>query len=782
MAIVYPFDISVQTVEKQTIVKLYCKDEQNNIVILEQPVQNFLYIEKTEKKIPYKTQAVTKTYFNKKKDLLKVFYDDALATNSVKETLQQLGITQFYEADLPFIRKFLVDRQIEPLVGYECDGKTLDSLKKTQKHLSYDKIAIMGLDIETYAKTKRIDSKNNPILMIALATKQTQVVFTHTHKIEGAIVCSNEKDMLVQTIEYIQQQNPDIICGYNSDAFDFSYIKDRCQIHGIEFTIGRQNEPLHFTQSGQAHIKGRVHLDIYPFIQRNLRTQLKTTSYSLDAVSKELVGEQKHDDVDVSKLFHAWDTKNTKQLQLFAKYNMQDAQLCIKLCDVIFPNIQVFMTMIPLPIQDITRMSYSQLVEWYLINRAQEFSVLIPPKPFGDELQKRLQTPKNVGAFVFKPKPGLYHNIAIFDFQSLYPSIIASLNIERSTIIQKGTQKQKVPEYPGELYINQTAPSFIPQVTRDIITRRVELKNQLRKETDSYKKRMLEARIYNLKILANSLYGYLAFAHARWYCNECAGATTAFARHYIKQTIERATQQGFSVIYGDTDSIFLELKDKSIAQAKEFVGEFNKSLPGIMELQLEDVFVSGIFVGAKDGSGGAKKRYALLSQSGKFKITGLEYVRTDWSDLARETQKEVIRLLLEEHDVSKATTYIKNVITKLQQKEVPVEKLFLHAKLSREVHEYETNLPHVIVAKKLLDDGEVIKKGSIIDFVVCKGSGPIYERVVPATQAKTQDVDEQYYIHNQIIPVVASIMEIFGLKKEDLVAMGKQHSLGDYFS
>jgi DNA polymerase, archaea type len=194
-----------------------------------------------------------------------------------------------------------------------------------------------------------------------------------------------------------------------------------------------------------------------------------------------------------------------------------------------------------------------------------------------------------------------------------------------------------------------------------------------------------------------------------------------------------------------------------------------------MKLQFEDSYVSGIFVGAKGKEGGAKKRYALLSDSGKYKITGFEYVRHDWSAIARNTQKTVLDILLSTQDTSKAFSYVKQVLASI--KDQPLSDFVLKDRLSRDIDEYTTNLPHVAVAKKLRALGQKVGRGSFIEYVIVKGQGNLYEKALPVSQATLSQVDFDYYSTQQIIAVVSSIFDVFGLSFEKQ----KQTGLSSFF-
>ena len=136
------------------------------------------------------------------------------------------------------------------------------------------------------------------------------------------------------------------------------------------------------------------------------------------------------------------------------------------------------------------------------------------------------------------------------------------------------------------------------------------------------------------------------FFGVRYYCRECAASIAAFGREYIQKTIKKAQDEGFKVIYSDTDSLAVTLKGKSKKSALDFLKKINDELPSLMELELESFYPRGIFVSKKGDSQGAKKKYALIDEAGKLKIIGFETVRKDWSLIARETQLKVIEMIL----------------------------------------------------------------------------------------------------------------------------------------
>jgi DNA polymerase I len=288
---------------------------------------------------------------------------------------------------------------------------------------------------------------------------------------------------------------------------------------------------------------------------------------------------------------------------------------------------------------------------------------------------------------------------------------------------------------------------------------------------------VLNARQYSLKIVANSFYGYFGFSGARWYSNECAAAITAYARDYIRKVMQQAEGVGFKVIYGDTDSVFISLGEKSKKHAMDFLKDVNRGLPSLMELSYENFYPRGLFVMKKGEAKGAKKKYALIDEEGDIKVTGFETVRGDWSVLAKEVQEKVFEIILREQDVKKAVSYVKDILKKVERKEIPLEKMIIQKQLKKDIRAYESVGPHVEVARRLQERGERVQVGSMIPFIVTEGKGKVRERAQPVDESTSYD--SEYYVNNQVIPVVTSIFEALGYSKDEF-SRRDQSTLGDF--
>jgi DNA polymerase elongation subunit (family B) len=254
-------------------------------------------------------------------------------------------------------------------------------------------------------------------------------------------------------------------------------------------------------------------------------------------------------------------------------------------------------------------------------------------------------------------------------------------------------------------------------------------------------------------------------------------------RKFNKETIEKVNEAGYEVIYGDTDSIAFQIKDHTNSQVKDFLKKLNSELPGVMELDLEGFFKRGIWVTKRTGDFGAKKKYALLDNSGNIKIRGFETVRRDWCQLSRNTQSKVIKLILEHGDEKKAVEHIKKVIKSVKERKVEIKDLIIRSQLKKPLSEYKAISPHVIAARKMKQLDIPVSQGTLIEYYISEPektskSNLVRDKVkLPQEKGK---YDIEYYLDRQILPAIENILQVFNIDTEDLINKKNQQGLGKW--
>ncbi len=668
---------------------------------------------------------VRKTFMGKEVDAVKIVFHFPKDVPLFRDELR--SYCSIYEHDIPFARRYLIDNNVYPMSG-EGD------------------LTVLGCDIETYAEAHP-DSRKDPIIMMSIATKEKSVVLTYkkTGK-EFVETLENEKEMLKRFFELVQEINPDVIVSYNGDNFDFPYILERVRVLKVD-------NPLEFRVLGRGvtkkvRIPGYAHIDLFPIAKR----LLNLTNYTLESVYEELTG-QKKSKIPGDLISVYWN-QGGDRLDALIDYSREDAEAALTIGEKFLPLQYALSRIVGQTPFDISRASTSAMVDWLLLREAQNREEIAPNQPEGKEYQERASQSYE-GAYVLEPEKGLHDNLVQLDFRSLYPSIIITHNIDPLTLGCSCCDNTSPAGYTFCL----NKKGFIPEILKTLIRERTKIKEKMKESDD----RMLDVQQWALKILANSFYGYMGYPRARWYSLECAESTTAWGRMYLKQIIDMAKKEDFTVIYGDTDSVFIKMKESNVESALQFLEKVNSMLPEAMELEFEGFYPRGLFV--------TKKKYGLIDGNGNFITKGLEIVRRDWANIAKKTQQEVLEIILKEGDPERAADVIKKVTQALKKREVDAEDLIIYTQLTMPLSQYKQVGPHVQVAKQMRERGEDVGVGSTIAYIVREGKGLVRDRAVLYDEfvRRGLNYDADYYIENQVLPAVMRIMAAFSYSEDGLV-------------
>jgi DNA polymerase I len=419
-------------------------------------------------------------------------------------------------------------------------------------------------------------------------------------------------------------------------------------------------------------------------------------------------------------------------------------------------------------------------VEAYLAYVAYEYGDLIPSR--GGEVETYL------GGFVFPPVKGIHRNVASLDFSAMYPSIMITYNISPDTVC-KDCNAECYPPAPEVGHCFRKEPEgFFTRILRSLVTHRAALKKKLallEKTNKQYK--MLDIRQKTIKILTNAFYGYTGWAQAKWYRRECAEATSAWGRYFIKKADGIAEAMGMKVLYGDTDSLFVTLPGGgNLNKATgEFIKKVKEELP--LDMDVDNIYRVIFFTDSK-------KRYAGLTSKGEIVVRGLEVRRGDWCELAKDLQSEVIRIILEEENPGKAVKFVRDTIDDVKEGRVPLDKLVIHKTLTKGVESYEAAQAHVRAAERARELDLSASVGSKISYVIVKGpASTLSERAYPVdmfkkfqdgklyARDKTYELDADYYVDKQLIPTALRILGYFGYTEDELKGKGVQGTLAQFF-
>ncbi|EME30849.1 DNA polymerase alpha subunit A [Galdieria sulphuraria] len=384
---------------------------------------------------------------------------------------------------------------------------------------------------------------------------------------------------------------------------------------------------------------------------------------------------------------------------------------------------------------------------------------------------------KYEGGLVLEPKRGLYDSLILqLDFNSLYPSIIQEYNLCFTTTILYDSSFQNL----EDVVIHTKKKGVLPLVLEKLVQRRREVKDLKQKTKDINRQQQLNIEQAALKLTANSVYGCLGAEHSRFGAQTLAALVTQFGRVTLDKTIKIAERCGFEVIYGDTDSMFLNTGvkelDAVLEKGRVLKHEVNRNFRSL-EIDVEAIYTRMLLL--------QKKHYAAMrlvdpvSRPGEtiLEVKGVEMVRHDWCPASRELSLQVVELLLSskferEECVHKVISCLRFYIEQVRQGNVPLEKFVITKSLTQKPSDYsnDTNNPHVEVAKRLICKGFPLRTGSYIPYVMCKRTENGYQRTSDTTPvpyhpseldeaAVKLSIDTEWYIDTQLLPPVLRLCE-----------------------
>ncbi len=733
------------------------------IKALSDPASPIIGIEKMKKK-----------YYGRESIVLKITTVIPEYVRKYREKIAKInGIREVVEADIRFSIRYLIDHDLKPCGWHIAEVKEISKKPQYRVDKEYEIVGkiealndttppkdlkIIAFDIEVYSRAGTPKPHSDPVIIIGVINERGELkqFLAKDH---------NDREAIKGFIEYVKEYDPDIIIGYNSNGFDWPYLVERCKYLGIKLDVTRRIGSIPQTSTyGHVSIAGRINVDLYNFAEEIPEVKVK----SLENVAEYLGVMKKSERVLIEYIDMAnyWDDPDKREVLL--KYNRDDVVSTYGLGEKFLPFAIQLSNITGLPLDQVGAASVGFRLEWYLMREAYKYGELAP-----NRVEKPPETYR--GAVVLKPYKGIHENIAVLDFSSMYPNIMIKNNVGPDTLVREekcSPDKHNIaPEVKHCFY--KEPPGFFKKVLETLLNVRKKIKEEMKKyPPTSLEYRILNERQKAVKILANATYGYMGWVHARWYCRECAEAVTAWGRETIRKAIEMARNMGLKVIYGDTDSLFVEYDQ---VKTEDLIKEIREKLG--FEIKIDKIYSKVFFTEAK-------KRYAGLLVDGRIDIVGFEAVRGDWAEIAKEVQEKVTEILLKKSSVEEAINYVREVINSLRQGKVSLEKLVIWKTLSKKIEEYSAEAPHVVAAKKLLKAGIKVSVNDKIGYVVLKGTGKISSRVEPYMFVKDlSKIDYNYYIDHQIIPAALRILGYFGVSETQLKRSAKapQKSLFDYF-
>uniref|UniRef100_A0A665UYF6 DNA polymerase n=1 Tax=Echeneis naucrates TaxID=173247 RepID=A0A665UYF6_ECHNA len=597
-------------------------------------------------------------------------------------------------------------------------------------------LRVLSFDIEC-AGRKGIfpEPDKDPVIQIASMVQRQgetepfiRTVFTlqSCASIVGSqILCFTQERQLLQSwAEFLRTVDPDIITGYNIQNFDFPFLLNRAaalkvnlfpylgRVRGIKSVLrdlNFQSKQMGRRENKTINMEGRVQFDLLQVLLRDY----KLRSYTLNAVSFHFLQEQK-EDVQHS-IISDLQNGNEQTRRRLAVYCLKDAYLPLRLLQKLMCVINYM---------EMARVTGVPLT--YLLSRGQQIKVvsqLLRQAMKQDLVMPVVKTEGGedyTGATVIEPEKGYYSvPITTLDFSSLYPSIMMAHNLCYTTLLQRGSV-EKLGLSPEDFIKTPTGDQFVkssvrkgllPEILENLLTARKRAKAELKKETDPFKKQVLDGRQLALKISANSVYGFTGAQVGKLPCLEISQSVTGFGRQMIEQTkqlveskytISSGYQGDAKVIYGDTDSVMVKLGVSTVREAMEIGKEaaewVSSHFTPPIKLEFEKVYFPYLLIN--------KKRYAGLYFSSsadahdKMDCKGIETVRRDNCPLVANLINTCLQRILIDRDPQGAVAHAKEVISDLLCNRIDISQLVITKELTRTAQEYAGKQAHVELAER----------------------------------------------------------------------------------
>ncbi len=682
----------------------------------------------------------------------------------LRDQLHDAGIGTL-EADVRFAMRFLIDRGIHG--GLEIEGPAargdgvtwvFEDPRVSPAHVEITP-TVLSFDIETDAKAERLLA----ISLYGCGTDEVLIVEPDGRPMpERAVGLADERAVIEAFCQRVCKLDPDVLTGWNIVDFDLTVLTRIARRVRLPLELGRDTGDIRirpaqgYFGSGNATIPGRLVLDGIDLLRGAF---VKFDEYSLEAVAREVLGEGKalHGDVAdrSAEIMHNYEN----DLPRFAQYARTDARLALDIVERLhLMRLAFARSRLTGMTPDRVAASIASFDFVYLAALAGR-NVVAPSVRFSDSRVSAAQT----GGHVLEPVTGVHDNVWVFDFKSLYPSIIRTFNVDPLGF--RDAAGDDLIAMPGEAWFARE-PAILPGVLDRLFEQR-EAAKQSRDFVASQA----------IKILMNSFYGVLGTPACRFYNPAIANAITGQGKRLLQWSQAWFRREGFEVLYGDTDSLFvrsgLQRVDEARSRGPALAAQLTRELTDYvrdrwqvtshLELEFEKLYLKLFLPSVRGGAGGARKRYAgLVDGSTEVEFIGMEVVRRDWTQLAKTVQRELYARLFAERPVD---DYLTGVVQQVRSGELD-DQLVYRKGLRKRLNSYTaTTPPHVAAARKSSS-----KPGRIVAYLMTVDGPEPLDNLQHA-------IDIEHYIDKQIKPVAEPVLNTLGLAFDAVIGDDRQIGL-----
>jgi len=687
---------------------------------------------------------------------------------TVRDRLHAAGIDTF-EADVRFAVRYLIERGVKG--GCEIEGAATPGADVTWE---FDNPVIRPADVTIEPRVLSFDietdGKSERLLAISLYAPGIDEVLivdgSQRGMPEKATCCVSEFAALDEFCKRIVAFDPDVITGWNIIDFDFTVLQKVAARVRHPFKLGRDAGAIRIRKaegyfgSGQATIPGRLVLDGIDLLRGAF---VRMDDYSLDAVAREVLGEGKAVVGDVQDRIGEIVHNYRHDLAAFALYARTDARLAYQIVERL-NLVQLSFARSQLAGMTPDRVAASIASFDFLYLTELEKRRVVAPTVRSDD--SRVHAAQQ-GGHVLEPIAGLYSNVWVFDFKSLYPSIIRTFNIDPLSYVADPLDDADLIHTPGGAF--RRDPAILPGMLDDLFPRR-----------EAAKKAGDNVAANAIKILMNSFYGVLGTPACRFYNPALANSITGTGKEMLLWSKRWFEAAGFKVLYGDTDSLFIQsgCDDAEAAhrQGTQLAMSLNNEIAAYirqrwnvtsrLELKFEKLYLKLFLSRARHSTRGASKRYVGLLHGNKSEFVGMEVVRRDWTTLAKQVQRELYQRLFTDQPVDR---YLADMVQQVRSGKLDAALVY-RKNLRKDADEYTaTTPPHVVAARKSTQP-----LGRTISYVMTTAGAEPLDNV-------QHPLDREHYVIKQVKPVAEPVLATLGLNFEQVIGDNRQAEMFSLF-
>ena len=689
---------------------------------------------------------------------------------AVRQLIEQLDSRKVptFEADVDPAQRYLIDRGIKG--GCRIQGEAQPDNAATGRGWLFTDPQVEPADADFAPRTLAFDIETDPkasrLLAISLygcGADEVYVVDPRNRPMPPkAVGCPTEAAALEAFCQRVRALDADVLTGWNVIDFDLSVLARVAARTKAAFQLGRwpgapRLRPAKgYFGSSRADIPGRLVLDGIALLRGAF---VRMDDYSLDAVARTVLGEGKALSGDAKDRVGEILSNYANDLDAFALYARTDARLALEIIEALdLVNLAVARSRLTGMTPDRVSASIASFDFLYLaeLNRRGR----VAPTLIRDEGQAH--RPQS-GGHVLSPITGLHENVWVFDFKSLYPSLIRTYNIDPLGFIDGGDDPTPNPIKLANDARFRRESAILP----GLLDRLAPQRDKAKRDGDAVASQAI-------KILMNSFYGVLGASGCRFYNPDIANAITGQGRHLLLWSKDWFEARGLKVLYGDTDSLFVgsghndsepavEQGPALAAKLTQDLADFINAESGVrsrLELEFEKLYAKLFLPPVRSGAGGARKRYVgLVCGQDEPEFIGMEVVRRDWTEFAKRAQRELYARFFRGEPVD---GYLRELVAALRSGTLD-EQLVYRKGLRKAVGDYRAGKPpHVAAAEK-----SKAPPGRVIAYLITlAGPEPLDNQTAPP--------DREHYVHKQLRPVATPILATLGLKFEQVIGDDRQ--------